>query len=499
MLLHITSLPGPYGIGDLGPGARSFLEWLDAAEQRVWQVLPLNPVDAMGCPYASDSAMAREPLLLSMDDLADAGWLASDDKPWVGGDPNRVDWPAITAARWPVLQRVADRVRDTVDVEAFAARQPRLATYALYRALTEVHGPDWRVWPEALRHRDRAATDAFHDAHPAGVQRHLALQLLFERQWSALRTEASRRGIALWGDLPIFVDVRSCDVWASPELWRLDAQGQPEVVSGVPPDGFSPTGQLWGHPLYALAAHRDSDHRWWIDRVRAATELFDRVRIDHFRGLAAMWTSPGDAEDATAGQWTPGLGAPLLEALQACAAPAEPSGELPLFAEDLGIITPDVQSLRDRFGLQGMTVLQFAWAAEEGAEWSDHPYLPHNHRRDQVCYVGTHDNDTALGWYRGTDDASRDRLRRYLQVDDRELPWALLVAAWRSVADTAIVPMQDLLALGGDARMNRPGTITDNWAWRVSHEALNLPLAARIADQTRLSGRGGAQGASLAE
>jgi 4-alpha-glucanotransferase len=485
LLLHPTALPGPRDTGDIGAAARQLLPWLEAAELRIWQVLPLNPVDQHGCPYASASGMAAEPLLLSLDDLVVDGWLTHDELPMPLGARHRVDHRAVAASHGPALARAADRVAASVDLASWSSERPWVQSWALYRALSEVAGTDWTAWPEALAAHDPAACDAAREVHHTAVARAVALQWLFGVQWQRLAAEARQRGIALWGDLPFFVGHHSCDVWAHQHLFRLDSEGQPEVVSGVPPDAFSPLGQRWGHPLYAEAAHRAEQHRWWRARVGAAREAFDTVRIDHFRGLEAVWEIPKEAEDATRGQWTEGPGEALLSRLVADAGDAE----LPYLAEDLGTITPGVRALADRHGLPGMRILQFGFGGD-----NNHPYLPHQHVRHSVVYTGTHDNDTTLGWYQSTDERVRDRLRRYLSIPDHAMPWALIVAAWRSVADTAIVPLPDLLGLGSEARFNTPGTLRGNWSWRAPAGALDLGLASRVREQIRTSGRGGQRG-----
>jgi len=483
ILLHPTSLPGPFGMGEIGPFARRWLEWLEAAGQRIWQILPLNPIGPSGSPYSSPSAFARNPLLLSLDDLASDGWLLHRERPWAPGDRYTVDFEDVIRRKEPVLAMAADRVRAQVDLAAWAAARPWVDDWALFRGIVSRHRQDWRLWPEALRDRDPDALAEARDHFAEVIERAIALQWLFDQQWQRLREEASKRGIALWGDLPIFVSVDSCDTWAHRDLFRLDERGFPKMVSGVPPDAFTPLGQLWGHPLFELAAHRRTGHRWWIDRISALLELTDTVRVDHFRGLESLWEVPADAKDARAGSWEPGFGAPLLEALR------EHFGELPLVAEDLGVITPEVHALRERFGLPGMAILQFAFANLDEPGAPDNPYLPHNHHPDLVVYTGTHDNDTTLGWYLSSEEPVRDHARRYLGSDGQEIAFDLLRAAYRSVARTAIVPMQDALGLDGRARMNVPGRPEGNWSWRLGSEAMNLVLARKLRLEARLSGR----------
>lgn len=478
LLVHPTSLPGPYGIGDIGPATRELLSWMDAAELRVWQVLPLTPIDPFGSPYASSSSFAWEPLLLSVDDLVEDGWLLARERPFARGRADRVDWSTVRTDKATALALAAERVVVDVDLDAFAAVQPRLAEYALFRAIEREHQKAWFDWPEALRDRDAQALAKAEGRLSASVQRILALQWLLTEQWSRVRAEASSRGIEVWGDVPFFVGHGSCDVWMQPALWRLDDDCKPEVISGVPPDAFSETGQLWGHPHYDEEAHRGEDYAWWLARMGRCLDAFDRVRIDHFRGFHEVWEVAADAEDAVGGQWIAGPQAPLLGAM------AEAFPTMPFLAEDLGVITDDVVALREAHDLPGMSILQFAFGGD-GA----HPYLPHNHVRNSVVYTGTHDNDTSLGWYWSLAEHERDHVRRYFACSDRDMPHVLCRAALRSVADTAIVPLQDILGQGTDGRMNRPGTTESNWAWRAGLGAFSLTLASGFADEVRLSGR----------
>lgn len=483
VLLHPTSLPGPYGVGDLGPGARRFLAWLESARQHVWQVLPLGPVDDTGCPYTSPSAVARSPLLLSPDDLLEEGWLRIQEKPYAGGI-DQVDWPLVHHVRTPLNHLVAQRVVEAgVDLEAWASAHPWVREWSLFAALVDAHaGQRWLRWSEPLRHRDADALARAREEHHDAIQRHVALQWLLDQQWRRLADEAHRRGISIWGDVPFYVAGDSCDTWVHRGLFRMDADGHQAVVAGVPPDAFSATGQRWGNPLYDEGAMHAQGYAWWVERFQTLLEWVDCARIDHFRGLAACWEVPGDAPDATSGRWVPGPGEDLFTALRQAMGP-----ELPLVAEDLGVITPDVEALRDDQGLMGMAILQFAFGPK--ASVGAHAYLPHNHREPLVVYTGTHDNDTVRGWYESTDEGTRDRLRRYLAVSGDDVSWDVLRMAHNSVARVAIAPMQDLLSLGGNARMNTPGTVHGNWAWRVRAEGLDPRVAARLADLTTRAGR----------
>jgi 4-alpha-glucanotransferase len=473
LLLHVTALPGRWGIGDLGPVARDWITRLAAASWRVWQVLPLQPTTGFsppaarpdpsagpvepGCPYLSPSAFALEPCLLSIDDLVAAGWLAAGEVPAWAGPGGRVDFAQVRAHRAPLFARAAQRaVAASAD---WRARTPWVETWGVFRALQRQYGGDWRQWPEAARHRDPAALAA---VDPDVVAEEIALQWLVEQQWGLLAAHARAEGVALWGDLPIFVDAEACDVWGAPELWRLGDR----VVSGVPPDAFSPGGQRWGHPLYAVDAHVRTQHAWWRARAAVALARTSTVRIDHFRGLAAWWEVPADAPDARGGRWVPGLGAPLLDAFQ-----QDWGRPLPFIAEDLGVITPDVEALRDDFGLPGMAVLQFAWDGDP-----TNPHHPDQHRVNQVVYTGTHDSDTTAGWARSL--GRRERIAVAARVGCRtdRLREGLIDAALGSRAQVAILPVQDLLGLGSEARFNVPGTTHGNWSWRLER----LPTAAQL-------------------
>jgi 4-alpha-glucanotransferase len=478
VLLHVSSLPGPYGIGDLGPHARDFLAWLASAELRIWQVLPLTVHDQHGCPYASPTAFAREPLLLSPDDLADDGFVNHREKPYLPAGP--VDWAAVRASRSSFLEKAAASIAAEVDLGPWRAAHPWVEDWALFASLAERLGNGWWDWPTDLRDLplDAPRLHAVRADLKPTIDRHVALQWAFDRQWNRLRKQASGLGISLWGDIPFFVGGGSADVWARRELFDVDATGRPRTITGVPPDAFSPTGQLWGHPQLHRPAHVAEGWAWWVERSVAALELVDVLRLDHFRGMDGVWSVPAGDLTAERGAWVPGPGREALEALR------ERLGGLPLVAEDLGVITDDIRALRDDFGLPGMAILQFAFGG--GGE---HELLPHNHRADLVVYTGTHDNDTLAGWARTTDEGTRDHARRYLHTDDRDLVHAMLRAAWRSVARSAIVPMQDLLVLGSEARMNVPGLVEGNWRWRLGREALNLSLASRVAEQVKLSGR----------
>ncbi|MCB9741628.1 MAG: 4-alpha-glucanotransferase [Alphaproteobacteria bacterium] len=458
ILLHPTSLPSHGPVGDLGPSAHQFVDWLAAAGCSLWQVLPLNPTGPGWCPYASPSALAAEPRLISVESLLADGLLQPHEVP-ASEVPRRgahLDDAAVERWKRPLLEKAADRyAQDAPEaLAAWVAGQAWAEDWALFAALSEEARGGWWSWEDrALANRDPDAMAAARARLAPQVTRQLALQALFDLQWGRLREHAESRGVNFIGDIPIFVSGDGCDTWAARELFRLDAEGKPEVVTGVPPDYFSKTGQLWGNPHYDWAAHAAQGFAWWrarLDRVLQHTHV---VRIDHFRGLAAAWTIPADAETALEGHWEPGPGEALFRA----------AGELPIIAEDLGVITPDVHALRDAIDAPGMRILQFAFGDD-----ADHYFLPHNYEHANcVVYTGTHDNDTAKGWYASTDEKVRHRYRVYAGRDGSDVAWDLIRLAWGSVADTAIAPMQDVLSLGAEARMNVPGEVDGNWTWRM--------------------------------
>lgn len=487
VLLHPTSLPGDHGSGDLGEHARHFIDWLVSAGQSAWQMLPLGIAGLGNSPYMSQSAFAGNPALVDLHELHRRGWLDAGD---VSPDPafvaHRVDYGLVTPWRLQRLERASQRFRSTLSqqslAEEFAAFRQRhaawLEDHALFEALSECYpGTTWNRWPHAIAQRDPQALAEARRALALRIDHWCFVQWCFERQWQIVREYARARGISLIGDVPIFVALHSVDVWSQPHLFQLDAHGEPEAVAGVPPDYFSPTGQRWGNPLYRWEVHAREGFAWWVERMRRALAQVDEVRIDHFRGFAAYWRVPNDAPDARTGEWVAGPGDGLFAALQAAL------GSLPVIAEDLGLITPDVHALRHRFGLPGMAVLQFAWDGDTA-----NPHLPHNHERTSVVYTGTHDNDTTLGWWQGLDEATRQRVRDYFG-GDAEAGRVLLRAAQSSVADTAILPMQDILALGTGHRMNTPGLATGCWEWRFDWSQVGPEPAQCLSFWSRLYGR----------
>lgn len=487
ILLHPTSLPGPHGIGDLGPPAEDWVDWLAESGCGVWQVLPLGPTGYGDSPYQCLSAFAGNPLLISLERLVEDGLLEGPDlEALPAGPPERVEYGQVIPARMAALAQAAARFRAGAarslrpGFEAFCARQAHwLDEFALFAALKEAHGgAPWTRWDPALLRREPGALARARARLRQAAEDRCLWQYLFFRQWQALRARAAGCAVRLMGDLPIFVAHDSADVWAHPEFFRLDAQGQPTAVAGTPPDRFSSTGQRWGNPLYRWDVMQANGYAWWRARFRLLLELADSVRLDHFRGFEAFWEIPAAAPDAAAGRWTPGPGAAFFESLRAAL------GGLPVVAEDLGEITPAVLALREALDLPGMKILQFGL---EGGP--DHPYLPHNYARRCAAYSGNHDNDTARGWYESAGEAQRDFARRYLSSDGRAIHWAMLRALWASVAELAIVPLQDVLGLGNEARMNVPSRAEGNWAWRVRREQITPALAASLRELSELYGR----------
>jgi 4-alpha-glucanotransferase len=489
VLLHPTSLPGRFGIGDLGPEARQFVTFLARAGQHIWQVLPLGPTGYGDSPYQCFSAFAGNPLLISLDALLEDDLLSTADVEDSRACPvDTVDYGRIIAHRHPLWRRALERfdaralpsARSAFD--AFCREQADwLDEYALFMAVKEAHGlVAWTHWDPAIAHRDPAALARWRQQSVRARRAHQFAQYLFFTQWQALRDHCRAEGVSLMGDLPIFVAHDSADVWARRDLFQLRADGVPQVVAGVPPDYFSATGQLWGNPHYRWDVLARDGYAWWIARIRAVLSLVDRVRLDHFRGFEAAWEVPGDATTAIHGRWVKGPGGALFEAMQRAL------GSLPFVAEDLGVITPEVEALRERFGFPGMAILQFAFGTDPQAA----DFRPHNYRRHHVVYTGTHDNDTTVGWWtsraghstRSEADlvAERAFASRYLGTDGSEIHWAFIRAVFASVANTAIVPLQDLLGLGHEGRMNQPGQPSGNWRWRVRAEALTDTVADRL-------------------
>ena len=488
VLLHPTSLPGPHGSGDFGPAAFHFVDWLVSAGQTLWQILPLGGIGPGNSPYMSSSAFAGNVLLIDLQALQHAGWLDADDLlPGAGGRDHQLDFAVVVPWRMERLHRAAARfaasarLPERADFEAFCAHHAHwLDDYALFMALADAHGWQlWCDWHPALARREAGALAQARSHHAAAIAFWQFCQWCFFRQWESLKAYANGRGIRIVGDAPIFVAYQSADVWARQELFELDAQGRAQVVAGVPPDYFSANGQRWGNPLYRWDAHRDEGYAWWTERVRSTFALVDVVRIDHFRGFAGYWEIPASEPTAVVGRWMPGPGAALFQAITSVL------GDLPIIAEDLGVITPEVDALRRQFNLPGMRVLQFAFGSD-----NHNTYLPHNYDANTVVYGGTHDNNTSIGWWADASEAERTHARDYLCADGQDIAWDLIRAACASVADTAIHPMQDVLGLGADCRMNLPGKGEGYWQWRFTWDQVRPEHAQRLRHLCGLYRRG---------
>ena len=477
ILLHPTSLPGPCGIGDLGAEAYRFLDFLSETGMRYWQMLPLGPTGYGESPYQCLSAFAGNPLLIEVPGCA--GEFPAD----------HVDFAAVMPHKLAALRTAVDADPADDALRAFCAAEAWwLDDFALFMALKEAHGGvAWTDWAPPLARRDRAALAEARTTYAEAITRHQKVQFRFFTQFRALKAEANRRGIQLIGDLPIYVAHDSADVWANPDQFQLRPDGRPAVQAGVPPDYFSATGQLWGNPIYDWDRMRAEGFAWWIRRMRAMFAMFDVVRIDHFRGFEAYWEVPGDHRTAEHGRWVKAPGEALFTAI------TEALGPLPIIAENLGMITPEVEALRERFGYPGMSILQFAF----GSDGSANDFQPHTYPRDRVVYTGTHDNDTMVGWWastgggdstRSAEDVAKEKAfaQRYLQWDGREVHWRFIREVLASVADTALIPLQDVLGLGTEARMNLPGRLGGNWAFRFRWAQVTPAITGRLRELVHL-------------
>ena len=487
VLLHPTCLPSAHGIGDLGPTAHAYLDWLAAAGVGWWQILPLNPPGPGHSPYSATSTFAGNPLLINPEFLLDEGLLTDADLADPPALPEAwVDFELAAAWKNELLGkafarfrrnpgRLADEIKDFCSLN-----EAWLDDYALFAALKTAHnGAPWYAWPTALARREPGALDEWRADHEDLVGIEVFGQLLFQRQWIAIREHAADVGVGILGDVPIFVARDSAEVWAHPELFLMDEARQPTVVAGVPPDYFSPTGQLWGNPLYDWSRMAEDGYAWWIERLRQTLATVDLVRLDHFRGFAAYWEVPASAEVATNGRWVKGPGRPFFDVI------SDALGGLPFVAEDLGEITDDVVALRDELGLPGMAVLHFGFSTEPRSS-----FIPYAHNRNLVVYTGTHDNNTSLGWYlEDANDGERSLVRGYTGGDGSDVSWDLIRLAMASVADLAVVPHQDLANLAGDCRMNTPAVADGNWTFRVTPWMLDSGIRDRLAAMIETYGR----------
>jgi 4-alpha-glucanotransferase len=493
ILLHPTSLPGRHGIGDLSVEARRFVDLLVAGGQRLWQILPLNPIGHGNSPYSARSALAGNPLLISLDTLADEGLLSSRDIEDSGFPSDRVDYDAVEGFKMPLLRKAHRRFRESASASQLSPferfcrdNSSWLEDYALFMALKESNGAGlWLDWEEDLVTRRPEALERKREELAEQVDFRRFAQFQFYSHWDALKRYANAHGVRIVGDIPIFVALDSADVWARPDLFYLDERRNPTVVAGVPPDYFSKTGQRWGNPLYRWDVMAHHGYDWWAERFRLTLRQVDLVRIDHFRGFEAYWEVPAEYETAERGEWVEGPGRVFFDALESSL------GTLPVIAEDLGTITPEVEELRLGLGFPGMKVLQFAFGGG-----SDNPYLPHNYERDYVVYTGTHDNDTTIGWFRSRPAEERRSVLRYLDTGEDEIHWKLIRLAYSSVAAAAVVPLQDVLGLDSDGRMNMPGEAEGNWEWRVTRDQLDLAPFERLRRLAELYGRLGHDGAT---
>ncbi len=484
VVLHPTSLPGPHGSGDFGPNAYCFVDWLQSAGQTLWQTLPLGPVGPGDSPYMGSSAFAGNPCLVAFEPMVERGWLSADS---LQGqfDALRVDYQTVTDWRIQTLRLAFAgfsrhaKIAEQRTFQAWArAQHTWLDDYALFMALDKQFSPAlWSGWPKALARREPQALADARLQHAAEIDFWRFVQWQFDLQWQAIKTYAHERQVLLVGDLPIFVAHHSADCWARPDLYVLDDAGLPTVVAGVPPDFFSETGQRWGNPLYDWAAMKKDGYQWWIARVQRQMALADVIRIDHFRGFVDYWEIPADEPTAIHGRWQPGPGDDLFAVL------AHALGDLPIIAEDLGIITDEVTALRLRLGFPGMKILQFAFSGDES-----HIFLPHNFETNTVAYIGTHDNDTVLGWWATCSEHEGYMARRYLKTEGADVHWAMLRAAAMSPACIALCQLQDVLGLDGTHRMNTPGTM-GCWTWRFSWDWIDPEMTRQLRQITVASSR----------
>ena len=487
ILLHPTSLPSRGGIGNFGPSAYAFADFLASARQSVWQVLPLGPLGLGNSPYSSTSAFAGNPLLISLERLADRGWIDRSQLDILPTRTESVDYASVFHQKLPLLFEAARNFLDSAPANARSryenfCHQNRwwLDDFVLFDALrARFKLKSWNNWPHELTHRNAEALAEARTKMQDDLDVRSAVQFFFYEQWQALRSYCAERSIRLAGDIAIFVNFDSADVWTHPDLFRLTAELEPEVVAGVPPDFFSKDGQRWGHPLYRWDVMKAQGYGWWIDRLRWATRSFDYLRLDHFRGFSQFWEILANEPTAIHGRWVDGPKDDLFDKVR------EALGGLPFFAEDLGYITPDVHALRDRLKIPGMAVLQFGFG-DPGA----HIHLPHTFTCEKVVYTGTHDNDTMAGWWAtGATELERQYVQAYLGCCEGDIHWAMIRAAFRSVANLCIVPLQDVLGLGSEARMNVPSLEEGNWRWRFSADLLRPEVAKKLAALTEICDR----------
>jgi 4-alpha-glucanotransferase len=489
VLLHISSLPGPYGVGDLGQEAYRFVDWLAETKQTIWQILPLNPTGYGDSPYQGFSVFAGNPLFISLDELLKVGWLRADDfhvQPIFS--ETHVEYGEVIGFHTSLLEKAFSRFVEYADKqnrEAFHnwcdQEKHWLRDYALFMTLKQINeGRPFFDWDKKERQHDSLTLANIQKKHHAQIDSYKFQQWLFFTQWKLLKKYANSKGVEVFGDLPIYTGFDCSDVWAHQDLFHLDKQSLPTVVAGLPPDFFSATGQLWGNPIYKWSAHKDSGFSWWIERLKTAFEIFDISRVDHFRGFAGYWEVSADRPTAAEGRWAAGPGQPFFDAV------FKELPDIKLVAEDLGIITPDVVELVENNNLPGMSVLQFAW---DGSD--DNSFLPHNDKFNRVVFLGTHDNETINGWWQSAPQRERDCFVQYSSFleEVESVHWAHVRIAMMSIAHTCIISMQDIFGLGSEARMNFPGRLGHNWDWRLPRHFLDDPIKDKLRQYTLMYGR----------
>ena len=488
ILLHPTSFPGLFGIGDLGSSAYQFIDFLSASGQELWQVLPLGPTGYGDSPYQSFSSFAGQPLLISIEGLIEDGLLQASEINYIDWNPHSIDYGAVIPYKHSLYKKAYATFLSNEDSELYKAfehfihkEKSWLSSYALFMAVKDAHdGQVWTKWDPEIAFPDKKTLKKWKKDLKYEYNYYRFLQFFFFKQWIKLKSYASKKNISIIGDIPIFVAFDSADVWANKDLFYLDEKGFPTIVAGVPPDYFSETGQLWGNPLYHWHQHKKENYAWWIERIHGSFKFVDYLRIDHFRGFDSYWAVPYGSENAICGEWQEGPGKELFVAIEKAL-----GKNLPIIAEDLGVITPEVKELRDTFSYPGMKILQFAFE-----DLDNNDFLPFNYPFNCIAYTGTHDNDTTLGWYTKASAKSQDKVRRFMNTDASDICWDFIRTCFLSPANQAIVPLQDLLSLGSEARMNRPGIPAGNWQWRYTEDALSEFLTERLNNLTELSGRG---------
>ncbi len=489
ILFHPTSLPGKYGIGTLGKEAYAFIDFLKKSRQKLWQIFPLGPTGYGDSPYQSFSSFAGNPYLIDFDLLIEAHLLSEEDlrDVFFGDNEEYIDYGAIYNQKYPLLRKAYENFKSSdnhemkENLEHFKRENASwLNDYSLYISLkNHFNGLPWNEWAHDIKNREHGAMEHYRNELADDIEYHNFIQFLFFKQWGDVKRYANENGIKIIGDIPIFVAADSSDAWANPEIFLFDEERKPVKVAGVPPDYFSATGQLWGNPLYNWQKLKETNYSWWVERVRANLSTCDIIRIDHFRGFEAYWAVPYGDDTAINGQWEPGPGIDLFNAIKS------QLGELPIIAEDLGLMTQGVIDLREATGFPGMKILGFAFDSGE-----ENDYLPHTYTKNCVVYTGTHDNDTLIGWFQKAKEEDRQFARDYLNSrSDDEIHWDAIRGAWSSVASMAISPVQDFLGLGSEARINTPGVAAGNWQWRLKHGVLTDELAERIAKLTRVYSR----------